>query len=246
MDCGHPRELLHAYLDAELDAAGSLDVERHLAECAACSAIVARHRALREALRASDLHRPAPAALRARVESKIGARRSRFAAWPRQLAALAAGLLIALAAGFGLGRWNGNGDGRVEQEVVAAHVRSLQAKHLVDVESSDRHTVKPWFAGKIDFAPIVADFAQQGFTLVGGRLDYLDGRPAAALVFKRREHTINVFLQPTRDGVPGSPRVSEQQGFHLLHAAVDGFDCWLISDVGDTDLRELLHLVGSI
>ncbi|HEX3315190.1 MAG TPA: hypothetical protein VHR72_09890, partial [Gemmataceae bacterium] len=164
----------------------------------------------------------------------------------RQIGALAAGLLLALAAGFGLGRWSGIGDGRVEQEVVAAHVRSLQADHLVDVASSDRHTVKPWFAGKVDFAPIVADFAKEGFTLVGGRLDYLDGRPSAALVFKRREHTINVFLQPRRDGTSYTPRASERQGFHLLHAVVDGFDCWLISDIGDADLRELLHLVGSI
>jgi anti-sigma factor RsiW len=246
MQCEHPRELLDAYLDVELDAAGSLDVERHLAECAACSAIVARHRALREVLQAPALRHSAPAGLRERIESTSKPRRVRSAAWSRQIGALAAGLLLALAAGFGLGRWSGIGDGRVEQEVVAAHVRSLQADHLVDVASSDRQTVKPWFAGKVDFAPIVADFAKEGFTLVGGRLDYLDGRPSAALVFKRREHTINVFLQPRRDGTSYTPRASERQGFHLLHAVVDGFDCWLISDIGDADLRELLHLVGSI
>jgi anti-sigma factor RsiW len=245
MECGHPRELLDAYLDAELDAAGSLDVERHLRECTACSAIVTRHRALREALRAPELYRPAPAGLRARLESKRAAPRSRFAAWPALLGAIAAGLLLTLSVGYGLGRWSGNGDSRVEQEVAAAHVRSLQAEHLVDVASSDRHTVKPWFAGKIDFAPIVADFAGQGFALVGGRLDYLDGRPAAALVFKRREHLVNVFLQPRRDGASSAPRALERQGFHLLHGVVGGFDCWLISDTNAADLRELLGLLGS-
>ena len=245
MDCGHPRELLHAYLDGELDAAGSLDVERHLGECAACSAIVTRHRALREALRAPALRHSAPAVLRERLASTLGARRSRYAAWPRQLGALAAGLLLALAAGFGLGRWTEGAGHGVEQEIVAAHVRSLQADHLVDVASSDQHRVKPWFAGKVDFAPIVADFAGKGFPLVGGRLDYLDGRPTAALVFKRREHTINVFLQPNRGGASSAPRASEQQGFRLLHAVVDGFDVWLISDAGDADLRELLRLFDS-
>ena len=244
MECRHPRELLDAYLDAELDAAGNLDVERHLAECATCSAVVARHRALRTALRGPDLRHSAPPGLRGRLERKLGARRSRFAAWPMQMGAIAAGLLVALAAGFGLGRWSGDG-GRGDQEVVAAHVRSQQADHLVDVASSDRHTVKPWFAGKLDFAPLVADFEAQGFKLIGGRLDYLDGRPAAALVFKRREHTINVFLQPRRDGSPAVPRVTEAHGFHLLHATIDGFDCRMISDAGDVELRELLRLMRS-
>ena len=178
-----------------------------------------------------------------RLESKpAGTLRSRFAAWPRQLGAIAAGLLLTLSVGYGLGRWSGNGDSRIEQEVAAAHVRSLQADHLVDVASSDRHTVKPWFAGKIDFAPIVADFAGQGFALVGGRLDYLDGRPAAALVFKRREHLVNVFLQPRRDGDAPTPHASEQHGFHLLHAVVGGFDCWFRYERCP---RELRYLLGS-
>ena len=246
MQCEHPRELLDSYLDVELDAAGSLEVERHLAVCATCSAIVARHRALRDALRAPTLRYSAPLALRERLESPSKPRRVRSAAWSRQIGALAAGLLLAISLGFGLGRWTESGDGGIGREVAAAHVRSLQADHLVDVTSSDRHTVKPWFAGKIDFAPTVADFEQQGFKLIGGRLDYLDGRPAAALVYKHREHTINVFLRPRADGQSSAPRASEQQGFHLLHGAVAGFDVWLVSDTGDADLRELLQLIGSI
>jgi anti-sigma factor RsiW len=109
------------------------------------------------------------------------------------------------------------------------------------VASSDQHTVKPWFAGKLDFAPAGPDLAQHGFMLVGGRLDSVDGRPTAALVFKRREHVINLFLQPVREGAPSTPRSSEQHGFHVLHAAVDGYEVWLVSDVSEAELRELLR-----
>jgi anti-sigma factor RsiW len=157
-------------------------------------------------------------------------------------AAIAASVLVTVSLGFALGRWtSASGDPSIE--IVAAHVRSLQAEHLVDVASSDRHRVKPWFAGKLDFSPNVPDLAEHGFTLVGGRLDYFDGRPAAALVYRRREHTINVFLQPSHDRVGSTRRTFERDGFRILHASLDGMECWLVSDVSAADLEELLRLL---
>jgi anti-sigma factor RsiW len=246
MNCGHPRELLDAYVDAELDAAGNLDVERHLAECPACAGVVASRRSLRTALRDPGLRAVAPKGLVDRVRPPAPAP-NRRRTWPGLVSAFAAGVILTLGLGLGIEHAIVADAGPTAGEIVAAHVRSLQADHLVDVASSDRHTVKPWFAGKLDFAPIVADFADQGFPLVGGRLDYLGGRPAAALVFKRREHTINVFLQPRRESSAADkvlPKVP--QGYHLRHDVVDGLDCWMISDASMADLDELHRLLAEV
>jgi anti-sigma factor RsiW len=233
---------MHAYVDGELDAAGALEVERHLGECPACASEVARHRSLGTALRSDELYHRAPSSLRERVHAKLGRRRPSIR--PMRWAAIAASILVAVCLGFSLGRWT-TASTDASLEIVAAHVRSLQAEHLVDVASSDRHRVKPWFAGKLDFSPSVPDLAEHGFTLVGGRLDYLGGRPAAALVYRRREHTINVFLQPARDRLGSTRRTFERDGFRILHASLDGMEYWLVSDVGVADLDELLRLLAA-
>jgi len=127
-------------------------------------------------------------------------------------------------------------------EVIASHVRSLQAEHLTDVVSSDQHTVKPWFDGKIDFAPDVKDFAAQGFPLVGGRLDYLDGRAVAALVYRHNKHFINVFVWPATDAM--KPETEMRRGYAIINCATNGLHYCLVSDLNPTELGELAKLLG--
>jgi len=127
-------------------------------------------------------------------------------------------------------------DATVGQEVVASHLRSLMATHLTDVPSSDHHTVKPWFNGKLDFSPIVADFGDRGFVLAGGRLDYLGNRPVAALVYRRRQHVINLFTWPT-----SQPDLAigafDQQGYHAFHWTRSHVTYWAASDLNLEELR---------
>src|SRR5262249_22819179 len=122
--------------------------------------------------------------------------------------------------------------------VLAGHIRSLQADHLVDVPSSDRHTVKPWFQGRLDFAPPVPDLSELGWTLIGGRLDYVDGRPVAALVYRRRMHNINVFLWPRSGAASDTIKGEDAQGYSVLHW--DGADMayWVVSDMNRLELYD--------
>jgi anti-sigma factor RsiW len=134
-------------------------------------------------------------------------------------------------------------NGRVAQDVVVNHVRSLLADHLTDVASSDRHTVKPWFAGKLDFAPSVVDLSAEGFPLVGGRLDYLEHRPVAALVYGRRKHTINLFIWPSEHASGGAPQSTTNQGYQIAHWHEAGTTYWAISDLNSGELRQFVQLI---
>src|SRR6185503_12846278 len=161
--------------------------------------------------------------------------------------AIAAALILALSGGLLwkilAARSQSNTDDLLAQEVVSSHIRSMMLNHLVDVPSSDQHTVKPWFNGKLDFAPDVKDLVDQGFPLVGGRLDYVDNRAVAALVYQRRKHSINLFIWPSSDAAKSTQQFSVN-GYNIIHWTNSGSTYWAVSDVNSTDLSEFAKLLS--
>jgi anti-sigma factor RsiW len=248
MNCPDVQRLLHAFSDGELDLVRHLQVEGHLAECAACAEQEKNLRALRDAVSSASLYHRAPAGLRTRIQEMRPS--SPLARDPRRvlssrLLALAAGMLILIGGSAVLGALLArarSADDRLIEAVVASHVRSLQVEHLNDVASSDRHTVKPWFRGKLDFSPPVPDLSAQGYTLAGGRLDYVVDRPVAALVYQRRLHTINVFIWAAADERDNQVRALGRQGFHIRHWQRSGMAYWAISDLNDQELDDFVAL----
>lgn len=235
------RELsLHAWLDGELDAANTLALEAHLRDCEGCSAELDRLGRLRALLRAPEVRFQAPAALRGRVTAQVKppVPSPRAAPPPRMLfswgLAGAAVLLACVCAWLLLVRWPAS---VLTDDLVASHVRSLLAGHLTDVAVSDQHVVKPWFNGKVQFAPPVPDLADLGFALIGGRLDYLDRHLAAVVVYRKRQHVINLFVW--RSAAPRLPLgdLSRRDGYNLLHWSAGGLDFWAVSDVNGEELR---------
>ncbi len=232
MTCDEARPLLDAYFDSELDLTASLAVERHTAECVACAQTLSDLQELRAKLSAeawnafddADL-RP----LRASIRRATGTQRRVVAGWV--VAALAAALTVAA-----IVPWTLHRGPNLERELVDSHVRSLMAEHLVDVPSSNRHTVKPWFQGKIDFAPDVPDLSAQGFELAGGRLDVLDGKQAAALVYRHGGHVLNLWTVRT-SGADLSPAYSVLDGYRVAHWKTNGLERWAVSDMSEEDAR---------
>jgi anti-sigma factor RsiW len=259
MTCETARALIHGYVDGELDLERGLEIERHLADCAACTAALREIRVMRSALRSNLVNFEAPVALRAKIREAIGdARRAEVAGrrasatriaatlrspsrWAAAMAAAAVLMIIVLAGG--LRRPGSSTDDLIGNEIVASHVRSLMANHLADVVSTNQHTVKPWFDGKIDFAPTVVDFAVQGFPLAGGRLDYIGGHPVAALVYHRRLHVINLFTWPTGRAPDTQLRLTTRQGYNSVHWTESGMEYWAVSDVAPPDLERFAQLV---
>jgi mycothiol system anti-sigma-R factor len=248
MSCDFSGTLLHAYLDGELDAMRAADFERHLETCRECTATLGAAESLRSSLQHAQLYETAPAGLRKKIraELKVSAGKasgSSVAAW-RWLAVAAAILLVTGVAWFALPHFlaTSTQSSVTSTEIVDAHIRSLQAGHLTDVASTDQHTVKPWFDGKLEFIPPVHDFMDEGFPLLGGRLDVLGERNVAALVYGRRKHFINVFVWPTKE--PDTPihPPGSRQGFQWVHWRHQGMEFCAISDVSAQDLHELAQL----
>jgi anti-sigma factor RsiW len=246
MTCRDVLSLLNPYADGELDLVRQIEIEKHLTECAECAKQEEHLRSLRVVLASPSLYYRAPTALHSRVQlSAPTVRFKRRRSWARQ-AAIAAGVLLLLGTGAAMGvlwsRTGASADDRLADWVVASHVRSLQVEHLNDVASSDQHTVKPWFRGKVNFSPQVPDLTPQGFALSGGRLDYLADRPVAALVYHRRAHVINLFTWPAADDEDKAVRGFSRQGFHIRQWQRSGMNYWAISDLNDQELDEFVRL----
>ena len=252
MECTETRSRLHAYLDQELDPSSAVAVDRHLASCAACKAIFARQSALRSAIREHATYHKAPAALVERIRGQIGApAKPAFSPWrwlewrPLQFgAALAATALVSWIAALEYAR--PRGDELIIDQVVSGHARSMVTSRLADVASSDQHTVKPFLSSKLDFSPPVSDLATAGYPLVGGRVDYLQNRPVAALVYRHREHLINVFVWPDRSGGRTAPKPrASRQGYNVVHWSDGGLAFWAISDLNVTELKTFAETYDS-
>lgn len=243
MECRELRAVAALFLDGELDAERAAAVERHARACAACREELDSAQRLSLAVRESASYHLADDALRARVRAAVGARSPKTApaaARPsRWTAAWSAfgGAAVAFAAAALLLR-----PFPARDEPLDAHLRSLRSAALVDVVSTDKHTVKPWFAGKLDFTPPVADPKDAGFSLEGGRVDYLDGREVAALVYKRRKHLITVFVWPQEGEVP--PAASRARGYNLLLWRRGGFAYQAVSDLAADELQQLASVLG--
>jgi len=233
--CPDKELLLHALVDGELDARSALELEAHVAGCPGCAGELSAIREVKATLGAQRLGYAAPQSLLDRLDAAI----AEEVAPPRHRQRVGAegwvmgGTLGALAASLALFALVPSG-ASLESQLVDAQARSLQAQHLLDVPTSDRHTVKPWFNGKVDFAPPVADLAPQGYPLVGGRLDHLDGRDVAAIVYRRRAHVINLFVW--KGAGPAAPTLERREGYALVHWGAAGLTFWAVSDVDPGDL----------
>jgi anti-sigma factor RsiW len=242
--------LIHAYVDGELDLARSLEVGQHMQECQACASAYHNQTALRSAFKDSSLYHSAPPGLEKRIRSSLRREAKsevghRWFGW-RWLPVGAMALILLL----GLVIWRTgpglrpSGDEFLAQEMVSNHVRSLQLEsHRTDVISSDQHTVKPWFDGKLDFAPPVKDFSSQGFPLLGGRLEYLNNRAVAALIYQRQKHYINLYIWPAEQSNATGEAGTKRQGYNLLHWTNSGMTYWAISDLNGVELHEFARLV---
>jgi anti-sigma factor RsiW len=246
MNCDDAEILLHALIDGELDASHAREVEAHIETCPRCAAELAAYRQMREAMTKADLRYTAPASLRQRIDSALpkpaaassnltplASRRSvlRGFALGSAVSALAATLLVAVVVRH-------DDQQLIESEIVSAHLRSLQPNHLIDVASTDQHTVKPWFNGKLDVSPPVIDLTAQGFTLIGGRLDYVDARAIGAVVYKRRAHVINLFVAQTANAAHRPAKIETIQGFNIRSWSDRGLNYWAVSDIGSDELAE--------
>lgn len=249
MSCDSTRTVLHGYLDGELDASRAAEFERHLECCRECATALGAEESLRSSLQGAGLYERAPVSLRKKIRAALDGATASFAwkaipAW-RWLGVAAAILLVAAISWYSWPRLENSAASSpvTAAEIIDAHVRSLQPGHLTDVASADQHTVKPWFDGKLAFVPPVKDYADEGFPLMGGRLDVLNGQNVAALVYGRRKHVINVFVWPTKEADTPIHPPGLRQGYQWVHWRHQGMEFCAISDVSASDLHELAQLI---
>jgi anti-sigma factor RsiW len=253
MECERARTLLSALLDNALGFWPRFRLTRHLARCADCAGTLEELRSMQSVMRTKLTYHRAPPGLAARIGASLPREAPpvptpswrRFPAWSLAgtgLAGALAGVALTLAVVSGPGNGAGNS---VTEAVIDSHVSSMMANHLTDVLTSDQHTVKPWLSARLDFSPVVRDYVAQGYPLVGGRLDYIDGHPAAAIVYHRAKHVINLFAWAA-PGQPDAPfRSTTQQGFHIIRWRQGGINYAAVSDVEENQLAEFARLVAA-
>ena len=268
MNCEEARKLMDGYLDGELDPITNQALEGHLRDCPTCEQAYETHHSLIRVIGNATPYYKAPAELRGRIQSSLreevaeqstpkmapnaeplfsrGRPKSRtvLLGTPWHWLGLAAAIIFAaiIALNFLPRGQRPEADQFLATQLIASHVRSLVANHLADVASSDQHTVKPWLDAKLDFAPPVVDLSSEGFPLVGGRLDYLDKHPVAALIYQRRKHFINLFVWPVAGDAAKATTSMTHQGYQMLHWVDPDFNYWAVSDVNQKDLQEFKQL----
>jgi anti-sigma factor RsiW len=250
LSCQTAQEFIHAYVDGELDLARTLEVEQHVQECQGCASAYRNQTALRSSFKDASLYYSAPRKLEKRIRSALRreansevSRRSFGWRWLPIGVAATLVLLMALVIWRTLPGIRPPADELLAQEIVSNHVRSLQLEsHRTDVISSDQHTVKPWFDGKLDFAPPVKDFSSQGFPLMGGRLEYLNNRAVAALIYQRQKHYINLYIWPAQQSNAASEVATKRLGYNLLHWTNSGMSYWAVSDLNAVELHQFARL----
>ncbi|MBV8650697.1 MAG: anti-sigma factor [Alphaproteobacteria bacterium] len=270
MDCKDTAELISPYLDGELEPERTAELTAHLQDCADCARALEEMSHLSQAVARSAPRYKAPETLRARIADALAAEIASESTPLRSSQPIstqsAAAQPIPLRSALGTGRWRPlalaasfalaivmssgvtayltvpSAENQLVQDLVDGHIRSLMASHLTDVVSSDQHTVKPWFHGRIDLAPPVDDLAADGYRLVGGRIDYIDQRPVAALVYEHGKHPINLFVLPASTAKLGRSEDFAEHGYNVVHWTHGDMALWAVSDLNLTDLKDFKRL----
>ena len=247
MTCNDTRNLLNAYVDGELDSEGSISVESHVQGCSSCLRDMENLHVLASSIERGALRFKAPPHLKRNVQAAIRAAnpvaRSSFFGWRWAGALASAAVLVALTWAATTHWVRSSEETLLVNAIVDSHVRSMMANHITDVASSDSHTVKPWFGGKLDYSPPAKDLTEQGYRLIGGRLDYLDNRPVAALVYQRSQHFINLFVWPVKSSVIPQEGHLTRQGYNMIHWTQSGMTYWLVSELNPAELNECARLL---
>jgi len=243
MNCQQAKPLIDPYADGELEAAAILELEQHLQSCSGCALAWRNLQSLKKTLKQDALYFTAPAELRQRIKSELPSPERAVSPrsswnWNWLTTAMSGAFAVCLALLLVVTQTRPSSEKQLVQEIVSSHLRSLMASHLMDVASTDQHTVKPWFNGKVDFSPPVKDLAADGFPLIGGRIDYVGGRSVATLVFQRHKHIINLFVWPAKEADSKAASASPSQGYHLIHWSEAGMVFWAVSDLNEKELME--------
>jgi len=246
MNCPQARPLIDAYADGELDAAGILELEKHIHDCPACALAWRSAQSLKKALKQDALFFTAPAELRRAIKAELRSQvetkpRWNFQNWNWLTTATTSVATACLALLLTLSLTRPSAEQRLTQEIVSSNSRSLMPDHMLDVVSTDQHTVKPWFNGKLDFSPPVKDLAAQEFPLIGGRLDYIGGRSVAALIFHRNKHVINLFIWPVNEKDSKPTVAGSIQGYNVIHWSEADMTFWAVSDLNEKELMEFVQ-----
>jgi anti-sigma factor RsiW len=243
MNCERAKLLIEPYVDGELEVSGILELEEHLKTCPTCALALRQLQTMKKAMKQDSLYFIAPKELHRSITAELRSqakRRPERNGWNwNWLAVTSSGVaIVSIALLLSVTLSQTSAQHQFAREIVSSHVRSLMASHELDVVSTDQHTVKPWFNGKLDFSPPVKDLATQGFPLIGGRLDYVGGRPVAALVFQRHKHIINLFVWPTTAADSNPDALPSIQGYNLVHWAAAQMTFWAVSDLNQKELTQ--------
>ena len=248
MKCASSRHLLELHLDGELSASESAEIEEHIENCASCDVLYRRLEQLQIDIRKQITRHTAPAQLQRSIQAALRKAAATESQPPRMRwnwMAVAASLLLFASLALNIAALRSRDSAArntLAQEVLSSHLRSLMGTHLLDVPSSDQHTVKPWFNGKLSFSPDVRDFSSQGFRLVGGRVEYIGERPVAALVYQRRQHLVNLFIWPSPSASQSGYSELKRSGYNLVSWTKDGMTCWAVSDLQTGELEQFAEL----